>query len=130
LQCAFPLDVLMVPSSVLTVAANGERLSCEFITDYFNGLSLSPRRDGSDAAVMGSSHSRPPSPLCAMIGDSNEEFHTASDGEGWIDLPSPRRHNTGGFTRPHHNHIVAGEYSDHSSYGDDSTATSGAVAGH
>jgi hypothetical protein len=29
LQCAFPLDVLMVPSSSLTIAAGGERLSCD-----------------------------------------------------------------------------------------------------
>jgi hypothetical protein len=29
LKCAFPLDVLMVPSSSLTIAADGERLSCD-----------------------------------------------------------------------------------------------------
>jgi hypothetical protein len=27
-----------------------------------------------------------------MIADAIEEFHTASDGEGGINLPSPRRH--------------------------------------
>jgi hypothetical protein len=46
----------MVPSSTITIAADGEHLTCggfslgeticlgnfEFITDYFNGLSLSP----------------------------------------------------------------------------------------
>jgi hypothetical protein len=56
LQQAFPLGVLMVPSSVLTIATDGERLSChvfslgeticfgslEFITDRFDSLSLSP----------------------------------------------------------------------------------------
>jgi hypothetical protein len=56
LERAFPLDVLMVPSSVITVAADSERLTCggfpiseticlgnfEFITDYIGGLSLSP----------------------------------------------------------------------------------------
>jgi hypothetical protein len=61
LQRAFPLDVPMVPSSVLTVAAGGERLLCggfsrgktirfeslEFITDHFGGLSVSPMWDGS-----------------------------------------------------------------------------------
>jgi hypothetical protein len=64
LQRVFHLDVLMVPSSVLTTIADGERLACsdfsldktvrfgslEFITDYFGGLNLSPRGDGSDAA--------------------------------------------------------------------------------
>jgi hypothetical protein len=29
LQCAFPLDILMVPSSALAVIADGERLSCD-----------------------------------------------------------------------------------------------------
>jgi hypothetical protein len=57
-QRAFSLDVSMVPSSVITVVADGERLTCsgfslddtvclgnfEFITDYVDGLSLSPRR--------------------------------------------------------------------------------------
>jgi hypothetical protein len=56
LQRAFLLDVLMVPSSALAVAADGERLSCggfslgetirfeslEFITDRFDGLSPPP----------------------------------------------------------------------------------------
>jgi hypothetical protein len=50
-QCAFPLYVLMVPLSALTVAANGDHLTCggfslsetvrlgsfEFITDYIDG---------------------------------------------------------------------------------------------
>jgi hypothetical protein len=57
----------MVPSSVLTVATNGERLSCggfslsetihfrglEFIVNRFSGLSLSPMGDGSDAIITG-----------------------------------------------------------------------------
>jgi hypothetical protein len=82
-------------SSALAVAANGERLSgggfslgetihfgsIEFITDFFGNLSLPPRRDISDAAVMGSIHSGPPSPLRAMIGNYTEEFHTALDGK-------------------------------------------------
>jgi hypothetical protein len=55
----FPLDVLMVPSSVLGVSTDGECLMCggfsldetiqlhcfEFIADYFGGLSLSPTRN-------------------------------------------------------------------------------------
>jgi hypothetical protein len=58
LQRAFPLDVSMVPSSTITITADGERLTCdgfslgepihlgnfELITDYFGGLSLSPRQ--------------------------------------------------------------------------------------
>jgi hypothetical protein len=93
----------MVPSSALTVATDGERPSCnffflseticfgslKFIANYFGGLSLSPMGDGSGATVMGSTHGGTPSPLWAMAGDSIEEFHTASDGEGRIDLPSP-----------------------------------------
>jgi hypothetical protein len=56
LQGDFPLDVLMVPSSMITIAADGERLTCggfslgetihlgnfELIADYFGSLSLSP----------------------------------------------------------------------------------------
>jgi hypothetical protein len=77
LQCAFPLDVPTVPSSVLVIAADGECLSCggfslgeticfgglEFIADRFSGLSLSPMGDGSDAIIMGSACGGPPSPL-------------------------------------------------------------------
>jgi hypothetical protein len=109
LQHAFPLNVPLIPSSVLTVAADSERLSCggfslseticfgslEFIADHFSGLSLSPMGDGSDAIIMGSAYSGPPSPLQAMMGDSTEEFHMALGGEGRINLPSPRRRGTG-----------------------------------
>jgi hypothetical protein len=87
LQCTFPLDILMVPSSVLAVSTNSERLTCddfslgeiirfgsiEFITDCFGGLSLSPWRNDSDDAFMDSTHSGVPSPLLAMIRDSTEE---------------------------------------------------------
>jgi hypothetical protein len=53
---AFPLDVLMVPSSTLAVTVDsgfslGKTIhirSLEFIIDCFSDLSLSPRRDGSD----------------------------------------------------------------------------------
>jgi hypothetical protein len=114
LQRAFPLDVLMVPSSVLAVVADGEHISCggfslgkiihfgsfEFITDRFGGMSPSPMVDGSDSIIMGSARGGPPSPLWAMMGDSVEEFHAASDGEGRIDLPSLRRHNTGASPAP------------------------------
>jgi hypothetical protein len=113
LQRVFPLDDPMVPSSALVVAADSECLSCdvfslsktihfgsiEFITDRFGGLSPSPMGDGSGVA-MGTTRGGTPSPLWAMIGDSIEKFHTASDGDGRIDLPSPRRHDTGASTTP------------------------------
>jgi hypothetical protein len=70
---------------------------------------------------MVSSRSGPPSLLWAMIGHSTEEFHMTSDIEGGGDqtpLSQEARH--GGFARPHHNHIMVGECSDHSGYGDDS----------
>jgi hypothetical protein len=56
--------------------------------------------DSSGAAIMGSTRSGTPSLLWDMTGDSIDEFHTASDGEGRIDLPSPRRHGTGPSTAP------------------------------
>jgi hypothetical protein len=106
--------VPMVPSSALTVATDDEHLWCggfplgetihfgslEFITDHFGGLSLSPLGDGSDAIIMGSAHDGPLSPLRAVTGDSVEEFHTTSDGEGRINLPSPRSHGTGALCAP------------------------------
>jgi hypothetical protein len=71
LQRAFPLDILMVPSSAIAIAADNERITCggftlgetvrlgnfEFIADYFGGLSLSPKRGDEEAAFMGSTHS-------------------------------------------------------------------------
>jgi hypothetical protein len=104
----------MVPSSVLAITVGGERLSCgdfslgetirfgslEFIADRFDGLSLSPMADGSDTIVMGSTCGGPPSTLQAMMRDSAEEFHTASDKEGRIDLLSPRKHGTGALPTP------------------------------
>jgi hypothetical protein len=56
LHRAFPLDILMVPSSVIIAATDSECLMCggfslsetihlgnfKFITDYFSGVSLSP----------------------------------------------------------------------------------------
>jgi hypothetical protein len=81
LQRSLPLDVLMVPSSALAVAADSERLLCggfslgetihfgslEFIVNRFGGLSLSPIGDGSDAIIMGSIRSGMPSLLQATV---------------------------------------------------------------
>jgi hypothetical protein len=75
-QRPFPPDILMVPSSAITVPGDGEHLACggfslgktvhlgsfEFIANYFGSLSLSPRRGNSGAAFMGSTRSGAPSP--------------------------------------------------------------------
>jgi hypothetical protein len=71
LQRVFPLDVPMVTSSVIAITADGERLACdgfslsetihlgnfEFIIDYFDSQSLSPRRGDAGSTFMGSPHS-------------------------------------------------------------------------
>ncbi len=104
----------MVPSSAIIIAIDGECLTCggfslsetvhlgnfEFIADYFNGLSLSPRRSYLGSTFMGSTHSGPPSPLRAMIEDSTEEFHTASSEVGGSSLPSLRRLSAGAPPAP------------------------------
>jgi hypothetical protein len=70
----------MVPLSVLSISINYERLTCdgfshsetirfgslEFIVDRFGGPSLSPRESDLDAALMGSTRGRSPSPLWAI----------------------------------------------------------------
>jgi hypothetical protein len=104
----------MVSSSVITVATDGERLSCggfslsetvhlgnfTFIADYFSGMCLSPRRGDLDAAFMGSTHSGTLSLRRAMIEDSTKEFLTVSSREGGFSLPSPRRHSMGAQPDP------------------------------
>jgi hypothetical protein len=79
----------MVCSSALAVSTNSKHLIYSgfslseticlaifvFIADYFDGLSLSPRRSYSGTALMCSTHSRPSSPGWAMIENSTEEFH-------------------------------------------------------
>jgi hypothetical protein len=119
LQRAFALDVPMVPSSALVITTDAERLSCggfslgetihfgslEFIADHFGGLCLSPMGDGSEIDSMGSARGRPPSPRQAMIWDPTEGSSTASDREGRINLPPPKRHGTGlspPQPQPHH----------------------------
>jgi hypothetical protein len=122
----FPLDILMVHSSALTVATDSERLMCgglslgetvhfgnlEFIAECFGSLCLS--RKGSDlgAFFMVTTRSWSPS-LQTMIEDSTDEFYMASSGEGSSSLlPSqphcgwrtPRRHSDhdGGSTMDAH----------------------------
>jgi hypothetical protein len=82
----------MIPSSVLEVSTDGERMMCnvfprsetaclgsfEFIADYFGGLILSTRTSDSGTTFMGSTRSRTPSLWWAMIEDSTEEFHMAT----------------------------------------------------
>jgi hypothetical protein len=84
LQYAFPLAVPMVPSSAIIVAANGEHLSYggfslsekihlgnfEFITDYFSGLSLSPRICNSGTTFMCSARHGASYPWRDMTEDS------------------------------------------------------------
>jgi hypothetical protein len=114
LHHAFPLDVPMVPSSSIAVAADGEYLMCggfslgetvrlgnfEFIADYFGGLSLSPRRGDIDVSFMGPTRSGASTPRRTMIGDFAEEFLTMPSGEGSFGLPSPRRRGTGVLLAP------------------------------
>jgi hypothetical protein len=114
LHRAFLPDVLMVPSSAITITADVECLSCdgfslgdtilfgslEFIADFFGDLNLSSQMDVSNAAAMGSTRCGPLSSLQAMTGDSTKEFHMTLDGEGALSLPSPRRHGTGAPLAP------------------------------
>jgi hypothetical protein len=104
----------MVPSSVITIATDGECLTCdgfslgktihlgnfEFITDYFSGLSLSPRRGAAGAAFIGSTHSGASTPRRATIEDSAEEFLMASSGEGSFNPLCPRRCSIGALPAP------------------------------
>jgi hypothetical protein len=110
----------MVHSSTLIVSADSERLTCggfslseivphgslEFIADCFCDLSLSPMRNNSGAAFMGSTNNGSSSLLWAMIEDSTEEFYTALSWEGDSDHPSSRRHGMGApsalVTTTHH----------------------------
>jgi hypothetical protein len=104
----------MVTSSSIAIAADGEHLTCggfslgetvhlgnfEFIADYFNGLSHSPRRSDTRAALIGPTHCRASAPWRKMIGDSAKEFLMAPSGEGSFNLPSQRRHDTGALLTP------------------------------
>jgi hypothetical protein len=104
----------MVPSSSIAVAVDGEHLACggfslgenvhlrnfEFIVDYFSGLSLSSRRADEGTTFVGSTRRGAPTPQWATIGDSTEEFLTASSGEGCFSNPSPIRCSSGASLAP------------------------------
>jgi hypothetical protein len=131
LKHSFPLDVLMVPTSVLAFSTNGEHLtsngfslgetihlgSFEFIADYFGGLILSPRRSDTGTTFMDSTRSEPQSLWQPMTEDSTDEFHMTSSGGG-------------GSACSCHNPIMAGERSGHSIYDDGSTTGAGIIAAH
>jgi hypothetical protein len=124
LQHAFLLDVLMVPASVLTVAAGGECLLCggfsrgktirfeslEFIADHFGGMSLSPMWDGSNAVVM-VGHC-PSAPIADQDWGHRRGVPHGPE-RGTEDRPplslEARR---GGHSRFNHDHTTAGELSD------------------
>jgi hypothetical protein len=128
----------MVPSSVIVIDTNGERLTCggfsidetvhlgnfEFIANYFSGLSLSLRRSDTGATFMASAHSGASTPRRAMTEDSVEEFLTLPSGEGSFGLPSQRRCGS------RHNHIIEGERSSHSGHDNSFPADGGASAGN
>jgi hypothetical protein len=56
--------------------------------------------DDLDTIIMGSTRCELQSLLGAMMGDSTEEFYKALDGEGRINLLSPRRQSTGASPAP------------------------------
>jgi hypothetical protein len=103
LQRASPLGVLMVSSSSKAITADDECLACgefslsepvhlgilQFITDYFGGLSLSPRRGNEGAIFVGSTRSGASTLQWATVEDSTKEFLTASSGEGSFNHSPP-----------------------------------------
>jgi hypothetical protein len=121
-QCAFPLDIPMVPSSAITVATDGKHLTCggfslgetacigkfEFIVDYFGGLSLSPRRGDKDTAFLGSTRSEPSTPW----GGHNRGLHRGvPHGIKWgreLQPPLSQKAGHGCFARSGRNHTIHG----------------------
>jgi hypothetical protein len=104
----------MVPSSSIIVTVNGQRLTCggfsltepvhlgnfEFITNYFDSLSLSPKRGNEGTVIVGSTRSGASTPHRATIEDSTEESLMASSKEGSFSHLSPRWCSTGGSFAP------------------------------
>jgi hypothetical protein len=96
LHRAFPLDVPMVPSSMIAITVDDEHLTCggfslgetiylgnfEFIADYFGGLSLSPARGDIGITFMGSTSSGAPTQQWAMIEDPPRRSSRHQAGRG------------------------------------------------
>jgi hypothetical protein len=95
LQCAFPLDVMMVPSLKLCFLANinnptslglalGRTIdfgSLEFTADCLGRLSLSPQEGDSSTIFIGMVHSRTPS-LHTTLEETFDEDSATSGTEG------------------------------------------------
>jgi hypothetical protein len=103
----------MVYTSTLTVATDGERLTCddfslgktirfgsiEFIINCFSSLSLPPK--GSDSGTIFVRTTRNgSSSLRAMVENSIDEFYTTFSGEGSSDLPVPWKRFMGAPSAP------------------------------
>jgi hypothetical protein len=109
LQCAFPLDVLMVPSLKLFFLANINNLTGVVLTpgstihfgtiDYLDHLSLSPQEGDSSAIFVGTVHHGMPS-LHTTLEETFDEDSTASGTEGSSGSPSPRGCNMVTLTDP------------------------------
>jgi hypothetical protein len=116
----------MVPSTALAVSPDDERLTCggfslgktirfwslQFIADCFGGLSLSPRRNDSDADFMGSTRN---GSVPAAGHDRGLHRGAPHDFEwrGGLWPPLSQKLWHGGIACSRHNPVVAGEGSGH-----------------
>jgi hypothetical protein len=103
LKRATPLDVLMVPSSSIAIVADGKCLACggfslgepvhlvnfEFITDYFDDLSLSPRWGNEGTIFVGSTRNGSSTPQWAK--ELAPPVHRGEARLGPLE-PNPRAH--------------------------------------
>jgi hypothetical protein len=104
----FPLNILMVHTSMLAVITDGKCLtygglslgetvcfrSLKFIADYFGSLSLSPKGNDSGTVFVGMTHGGSPS-LQTILENSTNEFYTTSSGEGSSGFPISQRSSMG-----------------------------------